>query len=270
MNRGPFEFRSVSKLYDGQSALSAVTFTIEPGQHLAILGPSGCGKSTALRLFAGLDTPCEGEVVLNGTVVSTAHTILMPPHLRGVSMVFQDLALWPNLSVIENVRLGLSGANLSRHEAATRAEEALRRCGIESLANRLPNTLSGGEQQRVALARAIAPSPDFLFLDEPFAGLDLITKTRLLTEIQTLASEQQFTIVLVTHDPLEATTLCLSAVVLNGGRVEADGTLEELLRTPNSEILGKFSAVCNTRAGCSEKIAAYGKQPPTRKNGVDC
>ncbi len=155
-------------------------------------------------------------------------------------MVFQDLALWPNLSVVENVRLGLSGANLSRREAATRADEALHRCGIESLANRLPITLSGGQQQRVALARAIAPRPDFLFLDEPFAGLDLITKNRLLAEIQALASEQQFTIVLVTHDPLETTMLCLSAVVLDGGQVEATGHLDELLRSPKSELLKAF------------------------------
>ncbi len=240
MNRGPFELRDVSKLYDGQAALSKVTLTIEPGQHVAILGTSGCGKSTALRLLAGLDTPSAGEVLLNRTVISTAHTILMPPHLRGVSMVFQDLALWPNLSVIENVRLGLAGRSLSRREAATRAEEALQRCGIESLSNRLPNTLSGGQQQRVALARAIAPSPDFLFLDEPFAGLDLITKTRLLAEIQALAKEQEFTIVLVTHDPFEATALCLSAVVLDGGRVEAAGPFDELLRTPKSELLEAF------------------------------
>ena len=250
MNRGPFELRDVSKLYNGEAALSTVTFTIEPGQHVAILGTSGCGKSTALRLLAGLDTPCEGEVMLNGTVVSTAHTILMPPHLRGVSMVFQDLALWPNLSVIENVLLGLAGTSLSRREAATRAEEALQRCGIEALSNRLPGTLSGGQQQRVALARAIAPRPDLLFLDEPFAGLDLITKTRLLLEIQALAKEQEFTIVLVTHDPLEATTLCRSAVVLNGGRVEADGTLEELLRTPKSQVLRAFRTQLQPNASC--------------------
>ncbi len=250
MNRGPFELRDVSKLYNGEAALSTVTFTIEPGQHVAILGTSGCGKSTALRLLAGLDTPCEGEVMLNGTVVSTAHTILMPPHLRGVSMVFQDLALWPNLSAIENVRLGLAGTSLSRRDAAPRAAEALHRCSIESLANRLPNTLSGGQQQRVALARAIAPRPDFLFLDEPFAGLDLITKTRLLAEIQALAREHQFTIVLVTHDPLEATTLCRSAVVLNGGRVEADGTLEDLLRTPKSQVLKAFRTQLKPNASC--------------------
>ncbi len=241
MNRGPFELRDVSKLYDGHAALSSVSLAIADGEHTALLGSSGCGKSTALRLLAGLDTPCAGEVWLHGAVVSTAHALIMPPHLRGVSMVFQDLALWPNLSVIENVRLGLSGTSLSRREAATRADEALQRCGIESLSNRLPNTLSGGQQQRVALARAIAPKPDFLFLDEPFAGLDLITRNRLLAEIQALATEQQFTIVLVTHDPLETTMLCLSAVVLDGGRVEAAGPLDELLRTPKSELLEAFN-----------------------------
>jgi len=240
MNRGSFELRDVSKLYDGQAALSTVTFAIKPGQHVVILGMSGCGKSTVLRLLAGLDTPSEGEVLLNGRIVSTANTILMPPHLRGVSMVFQDLALWPNLSAIENVRLGLAGANLSKRETATRAEEALLRCGMASFSNRLPKTLSGGQLQRVALARAIAPTPDFLFLDEPFAGLDLVTKTRLLVEIQVLAKEREFTIVLVTHDPLEATTLCLSAVVLDEGKVEATGLLDELLRSPKSELLKAF------------------------------
>ncbi len=249
MNRGPFELRDVSKLYNGEAALSTVTFTIEPGQHVAVLGTSGCGKSTALRLLAGLDTPSEGEVLQDGAVVSTARTILMPPHLRGVSMVFQDLALWPNLSTIENVRLGLSGTSLSRRESATRAEEALHRCGIESLSNRLPKTLSGGQQQRVALARAIAPRPDFLFLDEPFAGLDLITKTRLLAEIRELAKAQEFTIVLVTHDPLEAVRLCGSAVVLNGGRVETTGSLDELLRAPKSEILKAFRTQLQPHAG---------------------
>ena len=138
MNRGAFELRNVSKRYDGHVALSTVSFAIEPGQHVAILGTSGCGKSTALRLLAGLDTPSKGEVLLNGTVVSTADALPMPPHLRGVSMVFQDLALWPNLSAIENVRLGLAGTSLSRREAAARAAEALHRCGIESLAKRLP------------------------------------------------------------------------------------------------------------------------------------
>lgn len=240
MNRGPFEFRSVSKLYDGNAALSAVSFMIEAGEHTAILGPSGCGKSTTLRLLAGLDTPSTGEVLLGRSVVSTPDTLDLPAHRRGVSMVFQDLALWPNLSVAKNVLLGLSGAGISRRDAQTRARRALSRCGIESFAARLPNTLSGGEQQRAALARAIAPQPDFLFLDEPFQGLDLVTKNHLLGEIKALASEEHFTIVLVTHDPLEVTTLCTSAVVLNGGRVEATGPLDDLLRAPKSEILEAF------------------------------
>ncbi len=240
MNRPHFEFCSVSKLYDGHPALNDVSFSIMAGEHTAILGPTACGKSTALRVLAGLDTPSNGEVVLGETVVSRADTILVPPHRRGVAMVFQDLALWPNLSVIENVLLGQSGTGLSRHEAKARANEALMRCGIKSLANRLPGTLSGGQQQRVALARALAPRPTFLFLDEPFAGLDLVTKTRLLSEISAFADEQRFTIVLVSHDPLEVTTLCPSAVVLVDGRIQAKGPLRDLLRNPHSEILRAF------------------------------
>ena len=240
MNRVPFEFRSVSKLYDGQFALSAASFTIDVGRHTAILGPSGCGKSTALRLFAGLDTPSAGEVLLGGSVVSAPDALNLPAHRRGVSMVFQDLALWPNLSVAKNVLLGLSGAGSSRRETQKRARRALTRCGIESFADRLPNTLSGGEQQRIALARAIAPQPDFLFLDEPFQGLDLVTKNHLLGEIKALAGEEHFTIVLVTHDPLEVTALCRSAVVLNAGRLEATGPPDELLQAPKSEILEAF------------------------------
>ncbi len=130
MNRGPFEFRSVSKLYDGHAALSAVSFAIEAQEHTAILGPSGCGKSTTLRLFAGLDTPSTGQVLLDRSVVSTPDTLDLPAHRRGVSMVFQDLALWPNLSVAGNVLLGLSGASISRRDAQSRAREALYRCCI--------------------------------------------------------------------------------------------------------------------------------------------
>jgi ABC-type sulfate/molybdate transport systems ATPase subunit len=155
-------------------------------------------------------------------------------------MVFQDLALWPNLSVVENVLLGLSGARLPKREAKRRANEALARCAIESLAQRKPGQISGGQQQRVALARAIAVQPTYLLLDEPFSGLDLVTKTALLKEISALAAEQQFTVVLVTHDPVEATALCRSVMVLGEGHVEEAGALEDLLRAPRSEMVRVF------------------------------
>ncbi len=237
-----FELRHASKRYGDIAALSDISLAIGTGQHTAVLGPSGCGKSTALRLLAGLDAPSDGEVLLDGAVVSTAERILVPPYRRGVTMVFQDLALWPNLTVIENVELGQSGNGLPKREVRARANDALGLCGIAALAARLPGTLSGGQQQRVALARAIAPQPAFLFLDEPFAGLDLLTKAALLDEISALAAARQFTILLVTHDPAEATKLCTAVVVLNDGRIEESGMLEDLLSAPRSETLRVLSA----------------------------
>lgn len=240
MTGSQFEFRSVSKIYDGRAALAEVSFMATAGEHTAILGPSGCGKSTLLRLLAGFDAPSAGQVLIDGNVVSEAQKVLRPPHLRGVAMVFQDLALWPNLSVLDNVLLGLSGAGLTKQEARGRAHEALTLCAIESLTKRKPGTLSGGQQQRVALARAIAVRPSYLLLDEPFSGLDLVTKANLLKEISVLVGEQKLTLLLVTHDPVEATTLCRSALVLENGRLEESGVLTDLLRAPQSQILRIF------------------------------
>jgi ABC-type Fe3+/spermidine/putrescine transport system ATPase subunit len=240
MSTAQFAFRSVSKRYDRQVVLDNVSFTLPAGEHTAILGPSGCGKSTILRLLAGLEAPSAGHVLLDGQVSSEPHRVLRPPHLRGVAMVFQDLALWPNLSAVDNVLLGLSGTGLAKKDAEHRAREALARCAVESLAGRKPGALSGGEQQRVALARALAVQPSFLLLDEPFAGLDLVIKARLLEEIATLAAAQHVTVILVTHDPYEATALCRSAFLLENGHVEETGTWRDLLNNPRSEMLKVF------------------------------
>jgi iron(III) transport system ATP-binding protein len=235
-----FELCRASKIYPGHSALTQVSVMIPAAEHIAILGPSGCGKSTLLRILSGLDAPSEGTVLLDGEVISQAHEIIVPPHRRGIAMVFQDLALWPNLSVIENVLLGQSGSTLSSKQKCEQADQALFLCGIEVLAKRLPCELSGGQQQRVALARAMATQPKFLFLDEPFAGLDLVMKTHLLTEISELANQRQFTLLLVTHDPMEVMSLCHSAIVLEQGQVVETGKLEALLQTPKSETLKVF------------------------------
>ncbi len=235
-----FELRSVSKSYGADRALGRVSFTVAAGENLAILGRSGSGKSTTLRLLAGLEAPDAGVILLNGAPVSEPGRIVLPPHRRGVSLVFQDLALWPNLSAHANVLLGLSGLALPRRQALARVAEALSLCGIEELAGRKPAALSGGQQQRVALARAVAVRPAFLLMDEPYAGLDLVLKSRLLPEVRALAALQEMTVVLVTHDPLEALALCEMAVVLDEGRVAEAGPLTELLDAPRSELLRVF------------------------------
>jgi ABC-type Fe3+/spermidine/putrescine transport system ATPase subunit len=235
-----FELRSVAKEYDGTKVLTNVSFLVSSGINLAIIGSSGCGKSTTLRLLAGFEAPSAGEILLDGSVISKPERILVPPHRRGVAMVFQDLALWPNLSVLDNVLLGLAAEQLAKREARNRAHDALSLCKVEHLVARRPGNISGGQQQRVALARALARQPRFLFLDEPFSGLDLLTKMTLLKDIARLAEEKQITLVLVSHDPIEATHLCQSAVLLNLGLIEEEGEFCTLLREPKSEVLRVF------------------------------
>jgi ABC-type Fe3+/spermidine/putrescine transport system ATPase subunit len=242
MNPG-FELYSVSRKYGEVHALADVSFCIELGESMAIIGQSGCGKSTMLRLLAGFDPPTAGRILLNGSVVSEPDRIVRPPHLRGVAMVFQDLALWPNLSVFDNILLGLAGGKLPKQQARRRAGEILSLCRIEHLAGRRPATISGGQQQRVALARALVGEPRFLLLDEPFSGLDLVTKATLLQDIARFRDEKEITLVVVSHDPLEATNLCHKAVVLNHGRIEEKGEMDTLLRNPKSEILRVFNDI---------------------------
>lgn len=239
---GVFELRDVSKRRDTQSILSECNLLLRESENTAVLGPSGGGKSTLLRLLAGLEAPTRGEVFVNGAQASCPGRILVPPHRRRLAMVFQDLGLWPTLSVVDNVLLGLAAPNHGQQHRRARALASLRLCRIESLADRRPGMLSGGEQQRVALARAIAAEPRFLFLDEPFAGLDLCTKRELLKDIGELAATGGTTLVLVTHDPSEALALCSRAVVLEAGRVQADGCWAELLREPRSDLLRAFRA----------------------------
>jgi iron(III) transport system ATP-binding protein len=242
MEVNAIEFKSVSKKYERQVAINEVSLTVAPGAQTAILGPSGCGKSTLLRVLAGLEAPSSGSVWIDGVSVSNSTRILVPPHKRRIGMVFQDLALWPNLNARENVLLGLSGSGLRAPEKSQRVDAALRMCGVFELGSRLPAKLSGGEQQRVALARALGPRPHYLLLDEPFSSLDWITKEKLLRDIGRLAEEHSLTILLVTHDPIEATTLCRSAVVLDQGSLVEWGSFLDLLREPKSEIMRVFKA----------------------------
>ena len=240
MTARTFEFRQVGKVYGPHAAVEDLSLALRAGTHAALLGPSGCGKSTALRLLAGLEAPTSGEVLLDGTVISDRRGIHLQPHRRHLAMVFQDLALWPNLTAAQNVALGLAGLPLARREARSRAQEALDICGVGSLAGRKPGQLSGGQQQRVALARAIAPMPQFLLLDEPFAALDLVSKAELIEELRRLATDQAVTLVVVSHDPFDAMSLCEEAFVLERGRLQEAGPLAQLIAEPRSELLRLF------------------------------
>jgi ABC-type sulfate/molybdate transport systems ATPase subunit len=219
---------------------------LQEEEHTALLGSSGSGKSTLLRVLAGIEMPTSGDVFICGMHASSARRIVVPPHERHLAMVFQDLALWSSLSVLENVMLGLDGRRLSRPDRRNRAREALELCRIGDLADRRPATVSGGEQQRVALARAIAVEPALLLLDEPFAGLDLSTKAQLLVDLREVVARGNMTLCLVTHDPSEAFSLCTHALVLEEGRVLERGPWKEVLHEPRSALLQAFRRSAQT------------------------
>jgi ABC-type Fe3+/spermidine/putrescine transport system ATPase subunit len=220
----------------GHLVLSGAELDVAQGQSLALLGSSGSGKSTLLRVIAGLEIPLKGEVLIAGSPATRGGRLLIVPYRRSVAMLFQDLALWPNLTVSGNVYLGLSGLHLPRGQLRDRAEEAMKMCGIADLSDRLPGTLSGGQQQRVALARALAMQPKLLLLDEPFGGLDLVTKEAIIRELVRLRAKLGLALILVTHDPLEVRELCDSLAVLQGGRIAEQGPLDDIARRPQTAL----------------------------------
>jgi len=225
----------------GRPVLRGTDLTVAQRESVALLGSSGSGKSTLLRVIAGLELPERGEVLIGGTPATRDGRLLVPPHRRGIAMLFQDLALWPNLSVSGNVRLGLSGLRLPGHRTQERIDRALALCRISDLAGRRPGTLSGGQQQRVALARALAMHPKLLLLDEPLGGLDLLTKQAVLQEIARLKAELGFGVILVTHDPAEVRALCDCLAVLEDERIAEHGSIEAMTAMARSP-LGKAFA----------------------------
>lgn len=236
------ECRGLVYRVGGHRVLSEMELTLGAGESMALLGASGSGKTSLLRIIAGLETPQRGEVRLSAVVATRDGQLMMPPHRRQIAMLFQDLALWPNLTVSENVRLGLFGLRLPRQSILGRVEAALAQCGIGDLAGRLPGTLSGGQQQRVAVARALAVRPRLLLLDEPFSGLDLLTKGLVLEEIARLKADLGFGLILVTHDTREVELLCDSVGVLEEGRVCDRGLLADARFQPRSRLGQAFAS----------------------------
>jgi ABC-type Fe3+/spermidine/putrescine transport system ATPase subunit len=215
------EARDLGVSLGGRRILHGLTFTAPTQRITGLLGPSGCGKTTLLRVIAGLEVADTGQVTLNGTVVSTTGRVLVPPHQRGLGFVFQDLALWPHLTVQENLDFVLGSSTLARAERHRRAQNALALVRMEEFSNRYPHQLSGGEQQRVALARAIVGEPRVLLLDEPLSSLDAELRADMRTELAQLQRTLNLTTVYVTHDREDAAVLADCVVQMRAGRILA-------------------------------------------------
>lgn len=210
---------NVSKRFGSHQALNDVSLDVVAGEAVVILGPSGCGKTTLLRLIAGLDVPDSGEIWLTDMQVSGPRRTLVPPHERGIGFVFQDLALWPHLTVQKNLDFVLESANTPRADRRARTHDVLTLVRIGSLSSRYPHELSGGEQQRVALARALVGQPRLLLLDEPLSSLDAELRETLRAELAGLQRALRVTTVYVTHDREDVAALADRVVEMRAGRI---------------------------------------------------
>lgn len=242
--RGAVEFRNVIKKFGQFTAIPDLSLTIEPGELVTLLGPSGCGKTTTLRMLAGLESPSAGAILIGGQDVTR-----LPADRRDVSMVFQSYALFPHMSVAQNVAYGLESGGMKPAEARERAAAGLAQVGLEGLGGRLPAELSGGQQQRVAVARALVLEPQVLLLDEPLSNLDARLRRRVRTEIRELQQRLGFTAVYVTHDQEEALAVSDRIVVMKDGIVAQVGTPRELYEAPASEFIADFIGEANVVEG---------------------
>ncbi|MDF0601229.1 ABC transporter ATP-binding protein [Psychromarinibacter sp. C21-152] len=234
----------LTKHFGETVALDDLTLDIARGEFVTFLGPSGCGKSTTLRILGGFERPTRGRVILDGADVTN-----QPPEKRQVNMVFQDYALFPHMTVAQNVSFGLELKGMGKAEIKRRSDEILSFLELESYGSRYPIQLSGGQRQRVALARALAPDPALLLLDEPLGALDAKLRGQVQQELKSIQRRTHKTFFFVTHDQEEALTMSDRIVVLNHGRVEQDGTPEELYFRPASRFVAEFIGETNLLSG---------------------
>ena len=238
------EFRGVSRIYGEVRAVDDVSFAIEPGEFFAMLGPSGSGKTSCLRLVAGFDTPDRGQVLLDGADVST-----VPPYDRNVNTVFQDYALFPHMTVLQNVAYGPRVRGVALAEREQRAREMLELVQLGAQGERRPSQLSGGQRQRVALARALINHPKVLLLDEPLGALDLKLREEMQIELKSLQKKLGITFVYVTHDQGEALSMADRVAVFNRGRIEQLAAPRDLYLQPGDGLRGAFRRQRQCRHG---------------------
>ncbi|KLN60367.1 sugar ABC transporter substrate-binding protein [Kiloniella spongiae] len=244
LQAGSVTFENVTKNYGAVTAIDNVSFSIEPGHLVTLLGPSGCGKTTTLRMIAGLEHASSGRILIGGKDVTS-----LPATDRDVSMVFQSYALFPHMTVGENVAYGLNVGGLKASEATERAEEGLALVGLAGYASRLPSELSGGQQQRVAVARALVLEPEVLLLDEPLSNLDAKLRRKVREEIRDLQQNLGLTAVYVTHDQEEALAVSDRIIVMNRSVIAQEGTPRELYEAPASAFIADFIGDANLVTG---------------------
>jgi iron(III) transport system ATP-binding protein len=240
--------RGLTKRFGSAIALDNVSLEIEHGKLVCLLGPSGCGKTTALRLVAGFVEPTAGEIAIGDRVVSSPRRTLQPER-RNVSMVFQSYALWPHMTVAENVAYGLTLRRIDRDTIRRKVDAILSTTKLSDLALRYPGELSGGQQQRVALARALIVEPETLLLDEPLSNLDANLREEMRFEIRRLHDEYRYTTIYVTHDQSEAMTTADLIAVMKLGRIEQLGSPEDIYERPHSEFVARFIGSSNVVKG---------------------
>lgn len=248
MTKSIVECKNLSKIYGGVAALHRINLTVQNGEFLTFLGPSGCGKTTLLRLLAGFEQPDTGEIFINGQNVTK-----LPPEKRHANMVFQSYALFPHMTVYQNVAFGLECRGVSQKEITQRVEETLRIVKLETLADRKPHSLSGGQKQRVAIARAVVNRPLVLLLDEPLSALDYKLRKRMRLELKELQRRLGLTFIFVTHDQEEALTLSDRVAVMDHGYIVQKGTPRDIYEEPNSIFAAQFIGETNVFEAVVEK-----------------
>ncbi len=233
------KIKQLSKQYRDKHILNNFSLDISAGEFFVLLGPSGCGKTTLLRLIAGLEKPQQGEIYLADKLVSSFQR-LVAPHLRNLSLVFQDLALWPHMKAWENIAFGLSAKKMSKAEHKEKIGNVLKMVHLAQHLQAYPHQLSGGEKQRLALARALVLEPKILLLDEPLSSLDPLLKNKMIDLIKQIYHRLNITIIYVTHNPREAQELGSRIGIMEQGTIKQTGTYKALSRNPKDEFIKQF------------------------------